>query len=44
MQKKNRNEAQAREDDNPYFSVGGTGADTEANFDACIAQAEHELK
>ena len=44
FQKKNRNEGLAREDDNPFFAPGGHGSGTYENFDACIAQGEHELK
>ena len=44
LQKKSRNEAQSREDDNPYFSLGGMGTGADQNYDACIAQGEHELK
>ena len=44
LQKKNRNDAKLREDDNPFFSLGGMGTGGDADYDACIAQGEHELK
>ena len=34
----------SREDDNPFFAAGGPGTGTYENYDACIAQGEHELR
>ena len=44
FQKKSRNDGQSREDDNPFFAAGGPGTGTYENYDACIAQGEHELR
>ena len=44
FKRKSRNEGQSREDDNPFFAAGGPGAGTYENYDACIAQGEHELR
>ena len=45
VQKKSRSDAKTREDDNPFLSsISGMGCGANVNYDACIAQGEHELK
>ena len=46
VQKKDKRQRKEKygEGDNPFFNLGGMGTGANADFDACVALGEHELK
>ena len=44
IQSKRDKKNERKEGVNPFFNLGGMGSGTDSQFDAFIAQGEHELK